>query len=100
MYNRDRRDQLQSRTILVVLAVALLATGFFVSPMLAEFSTTKLEPGLGLKDAAVYAFFSTLAVLVILALAAGDGLIGELQFMLGMMFLLFFVLWIGIAWVF
>lgn len=100
MHSRDRGDKWQSRTILLVLAAAIVATGFFVFPMIAEFSNTMLEPGLGLKDAAVYAFFSTLAVLVILALAAGDGLIGELQFMLGMMFLLFFVLWIGIAWVF
>lgn len=86
--------------LLLVLAAALLATCFFAFPMIAEFSNTTLEPGLGLKDAATYAFFSTLAVLVILALAAGDGLIGELQFMLGMMFLLFVVLWVGIAWVF
>ncbi len=100
MYDPDRSDKWQSRTILLVLVAALSAIGFFIFPMIAEFSTTKLEPGLGLKDAAVYAFFSTLAVLVILALAAGDGLIGELQFMLGMMFLFYFVLWIGIAWVF
>ena len=56
--------------------------------------------GLGLKDAAVIAFFVTVITLVIFAVAAGDGLLGELQFMLSGFFAFFLVLWLLIAWIF
>ena len=46
------------------------------------------------------AFIATVIVLIIFAFAAGDGLIGELQFMLVGFFAFFAVLWLLIAWVF
>jgi hypothetical protein len=40
------------------------------------------EPGVGLKNASIYGFFVTLTVFILFAIFAGDGLIGEIQFML------------------
>ena len=56
--------------------------------------------GLGFKDAAIYSFFITIALLVVLTLAAGDGLIGELQFLLIGFVVFFFIIWLFITWIF
>jgi len=37
---------------------------------------------------------------VVLALAAGDGLLGELQFMIGAFVSFFVVIWLLVAWIF
>ncbi|WP_269619856.1 hypothetical protein [Zhongshania sp. BJYM1] len=69
-------------------------------PMVSSFIDQYFSPGMGLKDAAVVAFFVTVITLVIFAVAAGDGLLGELQFMLSGFFGFFLVLWLLIAWIF
>ncbi|MFT5889857.1 MAG: hypothetical protein ACI9BO_002685, partial [Zhongshania sp.] len=69
-------------------------------PLASAFIDQYLSPGMGLKDAAIAAFFTTVVTLVIFAVAAGDGLLGELQFMLGGFFSFFLVLWLMIAWIF
>ena len=68
--------------------------------MLYDFNEAHLAPGVDLKQAAIMAFIATVIVLIIFAFAAGDGLIGELQFMLVGFFAFFAVLWLLIAWVF
>jgi hypothetical protein len=80
---------------LAILVIALA----FGGPMLEGVSAVFAE-GMGLKAAAVWSFFVTLAVFVLLAIVAGDGLIGELQFMLGSFFTFFGILTLLIAWVF
>lgn len=97
---KDKKDARALAIVLIVLALALTIGALFAMPMLAEFNATFLAPGLGLRDAAIIAFLVTLAVLVIFAIAAGDGLLGEIQFMLLGFFAFFLVLWLLIAWVF
>lgn len=99
----DRQDKSQSRAVLLALSVAcllLIAAGLFALPLLNGFIAAHLQPGLGMKDAAVIAFFVTVALLVVLAVAAGDGLLGELQYMLGAFSAQFVILWLLIAWIF
>lgn len=82
----------------IVLAAALAI--YLMLPLLAGFIDTYFSPGLGMKNAAVIAFFVTVTVLVVFAVAAGDGLLGELQFMLSGFLGFFLVLWLMIAWIF
>lgn len=97
---KDKKDARALAVVLIVLALVLTLSAIFAMPLLAEFNTTFLAPGLGLRDAAIIAFVATLAVLVIFALVAGDGLLGEIQFMLLGFFAFFLVLWLLIAWIF
>ncbi len=97
------RDAREARAVAIALAVLLLLLvlgAVWAFPVLAEFHQLHLAPGMGMKDAAVASFFATVAVLIVFAVAAGDGLIGELQFMLAGFLSFFLVLWLLIAWVF
>jgi hypothetical protein len=93
----DRRIAIR---IAAAIAIALLLLGsalfFFGGPVVAE----HFEPGVGLKSAAVIAFVLTMVSFVVLAVAAGDGLLGELQFMIAAFAGFFFVCWLMIAWIF
>ncbi|WP_373088259.1 hypothetical protein [Zhongshania sp.] len=84
---------------LVIVALLGVALMLFL-PLLGSFVDQHFSAGIGLKDAAVVAFFTTVVTLVIFAVAAGDGLLGELQFMLSGFFGFFLVLWLLIAWIF
>lgn len=97
---KDKKDARALAIVLIVVAVAVTITAIFAMPMLAEFNESFLAPGLGLRQSAIIAFIATLVVLVIFAIAAGDGLLGEIQFMLLGFFAFFLVLWLLIAWVF
>lgn len=97
---KDKKDARALALVLIALALALTISAIVAMPMLAEFNATFLAPGLGLRDAAIIAFVATLVVLVIFAIAAGDGLLGEIQFMLLGFFAFFLALWLLIAWVF
>lgn len=97
------KDQKDARTVaiaLIVLAGLLVVGAMFALPMFAEFNQTYFAPGLGLKEASVVAFIATIVVLIVFAVAAGDSLIGEIQFMLSGFFGFFVVLWLLVAWVF
>jgi hypothetical protein len=59
-----------------------------------------LEPGVGLKTAAIWSFGVTFVMFLLFAVVAGDGLLGEIQFMLGGFFLFFVIITVLIAWVF
>lgn len=99
----DVQDKKQARITaiaLVVLLLALAVAGFAMLPLLNEFIATYFSPGLGLKDSAVIAFFVTLVVMVVMAIAAGDGLLGEIQFMLAGFLSFFVILWLMTAWIF
>lgn len=99
----DSSDKKEARILVIALAalvVVVIIAALFAAPMLADFHQLHLAPGVGLKSAAVGSFVVTLIVLVVFAVAAGDGLLGELQFMLAGFFSFFLVLWLLIAWIF
>ena len=98
--SRDKKEARGLAIALIVLVVLLGIGAVFALPLLEEFHQSYLAPGMGIKDAAVIAFVSTIVVLIIFALAAGDGLLGELQFILPAFGAFFVVLWLLIAWVF
>ncbi|MBK1722708.1 hypothetical protein [Thiocystis violacea] len=77
--------------LVVVIAVFLPATG----PVLAS-----MGEGMSLKASVPWGFGLTVALFVVFAIVSGDGLIGELQFMLGSFFTFFLILTLLIAWVF
>lgn len=100
---RECGERREARRLVLVIAVLLLLgllAAVLLAPMLAEFHQLQLAPGVGMKDAAVMAFGASVAVFLVFALAAGDGLIGELQFMLLGFFAFFLVLWVLIGWIF
>jgi hypothetical protein len=97
---KDKKDARALAIVLIVLSLLLAVTAIFAMPALGEFNATFLAPGLGLRESAVIAFVATLVTLVIFAIAAGDGLLGEIQFMLLGFFAFFLVLWLLIAWIF
>ncbi|MEX1215543.1 hypothetical protein [Saccharospirillum sp.] len=98
--NKDKKDARTVAIALIVLVALLFIGGFFSWPMLTEFNQVYLAPGVGIKDAAVIAFIATVLVLIIFAVASGDGIIGEIQFILIGFFAFFVVLWLLISWVF
>ena len=99
----DRKDKSEARNIaltLLVLVVLFVAASVLIAPMASDFNANNFAEGVGLKDAAVISFFVTTLLMVVLALAAGDGLLGELQFMIGAFVSFFVVIWLLVAWIF
>lgn len=99
----DQKDKNESRKIAIVLISLVVVLGVAVMlmlPSMAEFAQLHLQPGLGLKSAAIVSFFVTVVLFLVFALASGDGLLGELQFMLLGFFLFFIIFWLMIAWIF
>ena len=83
---------------LVLLGIALLALSFLPSTFV--WIVQFFEPGLGLKMASIIGFFVVTILFIVFAIAAGDGLFGEIQFMIGG-FMAFWLIFTGmIAWVF
>ena len=93
------RDRWLRYALLALIGVAMLSS-LWLLPQLQAWVGEHLSPGMGLKEAAIWAFGVTMVTLVVLAVAAGDGLLGELQFMVGAFFLYFVWLWGMIAWIF
>lgn len=84
----------------VLIASGLGAVALVAGAILVTSFAGYLDQGLGLKTAAMISFGLTLAVLVVLLVAAGDGLIGEIQFVLPAFFIFFVFNFLLIAWVF
>lgn len=86
--------------ILILGAVAIVALlGYFGAPLMVEASAA-LAPGIGLKTATLWGFGTTVALFLVFAMVAGDGILGELPFMLGAFFTFFAILTLLIAWIF
>lgn len=99
----DKKDKEESRKIAIVLILLVLALGvaiLLMFPVLAEMVAVHLSPGLGLKASAVISFFITIVIMVVFAVASGDGLLGEIQFILGGFFLFFTIISLLLAWIF
>ena len=111
MTSADDKDKKESRTLAIALIALVLLVGlgaWLLLPSLiesaagfaTEFAATHFTPGLGLRDAAIVSFFVTAALLIVFAITSGDGLIGELQFMIAGFLLFFLIFWLLLAWVF
>lgn len=99
----DRRDRNEARRIAIALIILVLLLGLallLLLPSLAELAAVHLSPGVGMRDAAVISFFVTVVLMIVFAVAAGDGFLGEIQFVLGSFFLFFVIIWLLIAWAF
>jgi len=100
MSTSDTKEKLLwGLAIAVLLGVVFLLLAWGVPDVMAGVSAA-LEPGVSLKSAAKYAFVLTVVVLAFFAIVAGDGLLGELQYILPAFFTFFVFNWILIAWVF
>ena len=98
-FNQDKSDR---KLTLYMFAVIFIFT-ILVTLLLFLFLPNILhifEPGLGLKGAAIVSFFVTIIIFVIFAVTAGDGLLGEIQYMIGGFFTFFIIFWLMIAWIF
>lgn len=97
---QDRADRRQSLALFLGIAVTiaiLLGLGWFVfGPAIAE----AVAPGIGLRSAAMIAFGLALAMILVMAVVAGDGIVGELPVMVLGFFAFFIVAWLMIAWIF
>ncbi|SVC49292.1 uncharacterized protein METZ01_LOCUS302146 [marine metagenome] len=101
--NSDLKDRNDSRKILLsltVLFIILILSIIFMFPQFFEILSTSTSTGLGLKDSAVVSFFVSLVLVTVLAMVSGDGLLGEVQFVVVGFLLFFIVFWLMIAWVF
>lgn len=95
--NRGDLKLLAVVVLIAVLVLVLLAV--FLLPAATPIVST-LNEGLGIKESVPWGFGLTVALIAFFALVAGDGLLGELQFMLGAFFSFFLILTLLIAWVF
>ena len=99
----DNKDKNETRKIAIALITLIVVLGiaiFLMLPIVSELVSVHLSPGLGLKDSAVISFFVTLVIMIIFAVSSGDGLLGEIQFILGGFFLFFLIIWFLVAWIF
>jgi len=102
----DRRDSrlalraLLGTSALVAFLVALLVLAAAVSlPGLSDWVAGTFNDGIGLKSAALVAAIVSVLVSIVFAVAAGDGLVGEIQFMIPGFFLFFVFFWLMLAWI-
>jgi len=96
----ERSSELKMWGTVLGVGLVLVVLGMvFGPPLLGDF-VAALEPGVGLKTAAIWSFGVTFVMFLLFAVVAGDGLLGEIQFMLGGFFLFFVIITLLIAWVF
>ncbi|HEY0962983.1 MAG TPA: hypothetical protein VGE69_11570 [Pseudomonadales bacterium] len=97
---QDRRAARVTGIALLVLVLVVIGVAALFLPALGDFVNTGLNPGVDLKGAALASFIVTVILFVVFAAVSGDGLIGELQFMLAGFFSFFAILTFLIAWIF
>lgn len=99
----DNNDKNESRKIAIVLIALVIVLGIAILlmlPVLSNIITVHLSPGMGLKDSAIISFFVTTVIMIVFAISSGDGLLGEIQFILGGFFLFFIIIGFLVAWIF
>ena len=88
-------------SVIVAFVVAMLVLAAATTlPGLSEWVAVNFDEGIGLKNAAIVSAVISVTVLIVFALAAGEVVIGEIQFMIPGFFLFFTFFWLMIAWVF
>ncbi len=103
MTDLDVKDKNESRKLLLIfslLIISIIIGAVLLMPALSDILATHINPGIGLKSAAVIAFFVTLILMVILTISSGDGILGEIQFLLVGFIVFFIIIWLMIAWIF
>ena len=98
--NKDKNESRKIAIVLVALVILALVAALLFIPSLAEMSATAFEPGLGLKTSAIIAFGVSLVLMVVFALTSGEGVVGEVQFILPGFLLFFVIFWLMTAWIF
>ena len=103
----DPSDRRRALILLAVMVLAILVVaGLLVSllvlelPAMVSFVDEVFSPGLGLRTAAIIAAVVSFLVLIAFAIVSGDGVIGEIAFVIPGFFVLFLFFWIMTAWVF
>lgn len=86
--------------MIAVAAVVLVGLGAIFLVPVGQEAVAVMDQGIGLKEAALWGFGTTVALFVLFATVSGDSLIGEVQFLLGSFFGFFLVLTLLIAWIF
>ena len=99
MSDSDKSDLRILAILLAAAAVVIVLALTLGGPLIGE-ATAALAPGVDLRTAALWSFGVTVVLFVVFALVAGDGLFGEIQFMLGAFFSFFAIITLLIAWVF
>lgn len=107
MSARNPSDQRRALLLLAVLVLGgIVVAGLLVSlavielPNMAAFVDANFSPGLGLRSAAIIAAIVSFLVLIAFAVVSGDGIIGELPFLIAGFFVFFLFFWLMTAWVF
>lgn len=98
-FNQDKSDRKLTLYMFAVIFVFTILVAFLLYLFLPNILHI-FEPGLNLKGAAIVSFFVTIITFVIFAVTAGDGLLGEIQYMIGGFFTFFIIFWLMIAWIF
>ena len=99
----DEKDKNETRKIAIAIVSLVLVLGlaiFLMAPIVAELISVHFRPGVGFRDSGVISFFVTIVIMIVFAVSAGDGLLGEIQFILGGFFLFFVIIWLLVAWIF
>ena len=97
---KDKNDSRKVLIALIVLVSIMTLSAILTLPSFVEILTTFFSPGVGLKDSAIISFFVTLILMTTLAVVSGDGLLGEIQFVLIAFIVFFVIIWLMIAWIF
>lgn len=98
--DRDIDDRKATTRLFLIIAAVIVALLVVLALIVAPVANEAFSPGLGLKGAAIVAFAVTLVVIVTLLIAAGDGIIGEIQYSLPAFLVFFLLIWVLVAWVF
>lgn len=103
----DPSDRRRALILLAVIVVGMLVVaGLFVSlavmelPKMVTFVDEVFSPGLDLRAAAIIAAVVSFLMLIAFAIVSGDGIIGEIAFVIPGFFLFFLFFWVMTAWVF
>ena len=96
----ERSSELKMWGLVLGIGLVLVILGVVFGPPLLADLAAALEPGIGLKTASLWSFGVTFVMFLVFAIVAGDGILGEIQFMLGGFFLFFIIITLLIAWVF
>jgi hypothetical protein len=97
----DRRASYAVIALCAVAVIGLVVWGAAtLVPQIQAWVTEVFSPGLGLRTSAIIAAVVAFSALIVLTLAAGDGLLGEIQFVIPGFFLFFLFFWLMTAWVF
>jgi hypothetical protein len=84
----------------IVIAAAIAFAFLFFGGAAPPALLAGINEGVTLKTAAIIGVIASIVLLVVLAVVAGDGLVGEVQYLIAGFFLFFVFFTLFVAWVF